>query len=219
VDEQTGTAHRVGEMETDTEQIRHFLFSDFDKGSNEAAACHNIQQVYGEDTVNDSTCRRWFRKFRDGEKSCQERGSRQTMRNSQNPTVEELGETVQVHRTTVERRLESLGFTTKLDRWLPHQLSATTHRVKYVIYSVEQLNGRGESRPVSLLSRYKNSQFLTRIVTCCEMYVLYRNIKRPRTVFLNHLHQLPNQNSSQEGKCYVYVVRYQRQNSLRNPGI
>ena len=64
VDEQAGTAYRVGEMDTDQEYIRHCLLFKFDKGSNTAAPCHNIWQLYGEDAVDDSTRCRWFRTFR-----------------------------------------------------------------------------------------------------------------------------------------------------------
>lgn len=49
----------------------------------------------------------------------------QTIKVSPNPTVEELAEIFQVHKTTVERRLVPLGFTTKFNRWVPHQMSAT----------------------------------------------------------------------------------------------
>ena len=93
----------------------------------------------------------------------------QNIRNSPNLNVEEFAETFQVNRTTVERRLESQGFTTKFDRRVPHQLSAT------------QREGRVMTC-LSLLFRYKNGRFLPRIVMGDEKWVLYWNVKCQRTV-------------------------------------
>ncbi|PRD30303.1 UNVERIFIED_CONTAM: hypothetical protein NCL1_26817 [Trichonephila clavipes] len=61
-------------MESGKEPARHCLLYKFDKKSTEAAACHNVCQVYGKDAVVESMCRRWFRKFRKGDRSCKEIG-------------------------------------------------------------------------------------------------------------------------------------------------
>ena len=47
-------------MESEKEHIRYCLLYEFDKKSTAAAACRNVCQVYGEDAVDESTCRRWF---------------------------------------------------------------------------------------------------------------------------------------------------------------
>ncbi|XP_035223177.1 histone-lysine N-methyltransferase SETMAR-like [Stegodyphus dumicola] len=59
-------------MESEEEHIKHCLLYEFDKKSTAAAACRNVYQVYGEDAVDESTCRRWFRKFREGDRSFQD---------------------------------------------------------------------------------------------------------------------------------------------------
>ncbi|GFX48623.1 histone-lysine N-methyltransferase SETMAR [Trichonephila clavipes] len=125
------------------------------------AECSNIFQVYGEDAIDESTCRRWFRKFRDGDRSYQDQAwsgrtshlreddINQAIRN--NPTVHKLAKTFNVHRTTVERRLVCLGFTRTLDRWVPHNMTAMQRddRIATCVF---------------FLSRYKNDPLLKRIV-------------------------------------------------------
>ncbi|GFX70431.1 hypothetical protein TNCV_4473651 [Trichonephila clavipes] len=71
--------------------------------------------------IVESTCHRWFRKFREGGRNFQEIKSGrpshieedvdQAIRSNPVPTVQELLETFNVHRTTVQRRLVNLGFT------------------------------------------------------------------------------------------------------------
>ncbi|KAF8769841.1 Histone-lysine N-methyltransferase SETMAR like protein [Argiope bruennichi] len=95
------------------EHIRHCLLYEFDKKSTAAAAGCNICQVYEEDAIDESTCRRWFRKFREGDRSCQDQpksgrpshvgedGIDQAIRHNPNPTVQELVETFNEHPTAV----------------------------------------------------------------------------------------------------------------------
>jgi [histone H3]-lysine36 N-dimethyltransferase SETMAR len=168
-------------MASEKEHVRHCLLYEFDKSSTAAAACRNVRQVYGDDAIDESTCRRWFRKFREGDRSCQDQARcgrpslvgeddiDQAIKNSPNPTAQELAETFKVHRTTVERRLEALGFRRKLDRWVPHNLTANQRDARVATC-------------VSLLSRWENEPFLRRIVTGDEKWVMYRNVKRRRTV-------------------------------------
>ncbi|XP_035215054.1 histone-lysine N-methyltransferase SETMAR-like [Stegodyphus dumicola] len=149
-------------MESEKEHIRHCLVYEFE--SMEAAACRSVCQVYEEDAVDESSCRPWFRKFRERARSCQDqaRSGRpshiaedniyQAIRSNPTPTVQGLEETFNVHRKTVETRLVKLGFTRKLDRWVPHNLTANQRDDPIAIC-------------VFLLSRHKNDPFLTRNVT------------------------------------------------------
>ena len=115
-------------MESEKEHIKHCLLYEFDKKSTAATACRNVCQVYGEDAIDESTCRRWFRKFREGDRSCQDqaRSGRpshvgeddidQAVRNNPNPNIQELAETFSVQQTMVEGQLVNLCFARKLDR-------------------------------------------------------------------------------------------------------
>ncbi|GFV33471.1 hypothetical protein TNCV_2412291 [Trichonephila clavipes] len=63
----------------------------------------------------------------------------------------------------------NLGFTRKLDGWVPQNLTA------------KQRDDR-IANCVFLLSRYKNYPFLIRMVTEDEKWVMYRNVKHRRTM-------------------------------------
>lgn len=52
-------------MASDKTHARRCFFYESSKGSNAALAWRNISKVYAND---DSTCRRWFQKFKDGDK-------------------------------------------------------------------------------------------------------------------------------------------------------
>ena len=47
-------------------QIRHVIFYEYSRGTSVAKATQNIKAVYGEDSISQITCQRWFARFRSG---------------------------------------------------------------------------------------------------------------------------------------------------------
>ncbi|GAV06888.1 hypothetical protein RvY_16799 [Ramazzottius varieornatus] len=70
---------------------------------------------------------------------------------------------------TIDLHLRQIGKVKKLEKWVPHELSALQkrHRVDVCL---------------SLLNRSRNEPFLHRIVTCDEKWILYNNRKWKKVI-------------------------------------
>jgi histone-lysine N-methyltransferase SETMAR len=80
----------------------------------------------------------------------------------------ELANALGVTQQSISHRLQKLGRIRKESRWVPHEL---THENK----------SRRYDTAVSLLSRFKKKDFLHKIVTCDEKWILYDNPKRRKS--------------------------------------
>lgn len=166
-------------MEVPKNHLRHIMLYEFKKGNSAAEAARNIHSVYGEECVNERTCRRWFAKFRGGDFTLEDedRTGRPVEFDEklleaaleENPalSVEELAVVLSSNHTTVHRHLQQLGKVPKLGKWVPHELSENNLKSRVDICS-------------SLHSRQLVSPFLDRLVTGDEKWIFYRNVKRRR---------------------------------------
>ncbi|XP_013773352.1 histone-lysine N-methyltransferase SETMAR-like [Limulus polyphemus] len=149
------------------------MLYEFKKGNYAAEATRNIHSAYGEECLNEKTCRRWFAKFRSGNFSLEDED--RTRRPvefddillvaslEENPavSVEELAMKLGSNHTTVHRHLQQLGKVPKLGKWVPHELSEVNRKSRIQFCS-------------SLHSRDLISPFLDRYVTGDEKWIFYK---------------------------------------------
>ncbi|UYV61863.1 SETMAR [Cordylochernes scorpioides] len=128
------------------------------------------QQAQG--TTSESTTRRWFEKFPNGDTSLGDeegRGRPSVVDNDQLKTIieadtrkttREVAEELNVYQSTIIRHLTQIGKVKKLDKWVPHDLNDVHKNRRFEVSS-------------ALLLRSKNEPFIDRIVTCDEKWILY----------------------------------------------
>ena len=114
--------------------LRACALYEFDQGHSAAEAGRNIRNTYGEDAISDSNCRKWFARFRDGDRSLEdhEREGRpkivdrdalkKTVDSNPFLTIRDLEEMFVCSLGTISNALEEIGKVKKLGRWVPHKL-------------------------------------------------------------------------------------------------
>lgn len=159
--------------------IRGCLLYDFKSGLNAAESSRCINAAFGEGTVSERNARFWFQRFHDGNFDLEDRPRagrpstvdrdrlQQVVEADPRMTARELAETLGVHNSTVINHLHALGMVSKLQQWVPHNLS-------------EENKQRRAEAATSLLSYRRTNDWLNSIITGDEKWCLYVNVKRKR---------------------------------------
>ena len=148
-----------------------------EKGKNASHAANKICAVYGPDTVSISTAHRWFQRFRSGAEVIEitPQTGRPVVENcdkiaelierDRHSSSRSIGQELGMSHQTVINHLKKIGFKTKLDVWVPHDLTQ-----KNIFARMDACE--------SLLNCNKIDPFLKRMVTGDEKWVTYENVKR-----------------------------------------
>jgi histone-lysine N-methyltransferase SETMAR len=148
------------------------------KKTSEAAA--NINQALGEDSVKLRLVQYWYKRFNEGDESCEDepRSGRPNLidddeikviiENQQSVSLAELAEVTGHSPSGVWTVVHRLGFKSKLNKWVPHQLSDFNVHTRLTICQ-------------KMLARHQKESFLDRIVTCDEKCIYHDNSARERS--------------------------------------
>ena len=144
--------------------IRHCILYEFQLGNSASAAARNICAALGDDAVADRTCRDWFKRFREGDISLEDRPrpgrpmesdiERLKILIEDNPrlTTRELSTMLGCNQSTIDRHLHEMRKVNKLGTWVPHQLTSDNIQQRISICHF-------------LLSKPNRHRFLQQIIT------------------------------------------------------
>ena len=166
-------------MERDKYHFRHLLLFYFDSKKTAAEAHREISEIYGESTTSKSTCKYWFRRFKEGNYSLEDKerpGQPQKFEDKElqalldedpTQTQNQLARALGVTRQDISLRLKKMGKIQKESSWVPHKLSEANIENRFATCTY-------------LLSRYNKKSFLWKIVTGDEKWIYYDNPKRKK---------------------------------------
>ena len=132
------------------QHFRHLLFFGFHRGQKAAEAARDICMVYGKGVIGESTARKWFAKFKNGNFDIDDtpRSGRPSefdedhlkalLKEESCQTSSELAEKINCDQKTILNHLHSMGFAEKLGVWVLHELSKTNkeNRLQWCLYCI-----------------------------------------------------------------------------------
>ncbi|XP_026826501.1 histone-lysine N-methyltransferase SETMAR-like [Ooceraea biroi] len=167
-------------MEQNKQYFRYLMLFYFHKGKNATQTKEKICAVYGEDVVSERVCQNRFAEFRASDTTCED-GKRSgrplvadddqiktVIENNPHYTTRDIAQIVNVSQKTVVNRLHTLGYVSRYDIWVPHNLTEKNLMDRISICD-------------SLLKRNENNPFLKQIVTGDEKWIVYKNVERKRS--------------------------------------
>ncbi|KAG5324063.1 MOS1T transposase, partial [Pseudoatta argentina] len=114
--------------------LRGILLHYFIQKKSAAEAHRILVQTYGDNALSDTTCRDWFRCFKNNDfeledkersaapKKFEDKELEQLLDEDPSQTLSELGKILQVDESTVSKRLKELGMIQKQGNWVPYEL-------------------------------------------------------------------------------------------------
>ncbi|KAG5324219.1 MOS1T transposase, partial [Pseudoatta argentina] len=138
--------------------LRGVLLHYFNMNKSAAEAHRILVQTYGDNALSDTTCRDWFRRFKNNDFELEDKERSGVPKKFQDKELEQL--LLQVDESTVSKRLKGLGMIQKQGHWVPYEL-----------------------KPRTTASTAEKKRFFAshRIVTGDEKWIHYDNPKRRKS--------------------------------------
>ena len=163
----------------ETDDLRKALIFCFHLKKSAAESHRMLVEAYGDHALSEATCKRWFRRFRDGDFDVrnEERGrppkkfediELQTILD-EDPTLsqKQMAEMLNVAQQIISDRLRAMGKIQKSGKWVPNVLNDRQMENRKTICEI-------------LLQRHDTKSVLHRIVTGNEKWIYFHNPKRKK---------------------------------------
>lgn len=128
-------------FEVNKQHLREVLIFFFHWKKSAAEAHRTLVEVYGDSAPTDKTCRKWFRRFKDGDFSVDDRRRsgqpkkfednelEELLNEDPTQTQEELAEQLEVTQQAISVRLKTMGMIQKEGTWVPYELKPRDAKV------------------------------------------------------------------------------------------
>jgi len=166
-------------MASNKEHIRHCILFAFQLKKNAAEAAEMICSALGKGAVTHTTCKNWYKKFREGDFNLKDK---ERPGQPQKFEDEELQYLLDQNSTQTEKELAvQLGVTQQVISIRLHKLGKIQREGRWISQLSQDNKERRYDTAMSLLSRMKKKDFLHQIITGDEKWILYNNPKRRKS--------------------------------------
>lgn len=176
----TSPCRKMATFEPSKQHLREVLIFLFNLNKNASQARELLVEAYPNSKIEVRTCQNWFKRFREGDFSVEDKERPGQVKKFEDADLEallnedssqtqnELAMRLGRSQQAISHRLNELGMIRKVGNWVPYELKPRD--VERRFFACEQL-----------LQRQKRKGFLHRIVTGDEKWVRYDNPKRRAT--------------------------------------
>lgn len=166
--------------EPEKRHMRESLLFCFNLKKSAAESHRMLFEAYGDSALSETTCRDWFRRFKDGnfDLSDKDRENRprkfqdeelQALLDADNTQTQQmLAEQLGVTHQAISDRLKAMGKVQKMGKWVPHELNERQQETRRAISEM-------------LFERHNRKSFLHRIITGDEKWIYFENPKRTKS--------------------------------------
>ncbi|KAM5283286.1 methionine-R-sulfoxide reductase B2, mitochondrial isoform 1-T1 [Hipposideros larvatus] len=167
-------------MEDQTVHFCHILLFYIHKGKNACQVCEKLHKVYSDNALQERQCQRWFTKFHASDFDLNEApGSgrptevdddkiKASIESNPRYTTQEIADTLNIHHSSIHDHLKKLGYVSKLDIWVLHELKE--------VHLTERINICN-----MLMKHEENDLFVKQLITGDEKWIVYNNVVHKRS--------------------------------------